>query len=627
MMDPRLLGWCRRIVRAAAAIVPADRRDDWRREWDAELQWYGLNAAHRGRFDLFRRSAGAWRHAAALRREAWSLDMMQDIRYAIRTLCLRPGYTGVAVATLALAIGATTAIFSVVHGVLLRPLPFREPDRLVQLWETNPSRNWTEATIAPANLVDWRERNRVFQDIAFYVGSDTRGASLNDFILATGDEAERLQALRVSTNFFDVLGVPAMIGRTFRPEESAPGQQNDVIVLSERFWRQRFGADPSAVGRTLLLGGTSYTVVGVVPDEFKYGWARPDFWTPLAQPGAFRQLRVPHFLRAVARLEPGVTLAQARADLNRIAAELEREYPTSNEQMGAGLGPLDDWFVGHVRGALLIFLGAIGVVLLIACANVASLMLARAADRSREMAIRTAVGASRLRIVRQLLVESAVLAGAGAAIGVALAWWVLGGLIAMSPPEVPRLDEVRIDLAVLAFMAGITGAATLLCGLVPALQAGRIDPAPTLKDGSYRSTTAGRRSRRAIVVAEVALAVALVAAAAVMVRSFVRLQGVDPGVDPRGVLTAEVSLPRQQYNTPAATVAFWEDLMTRLRAIPGVTAAGGSRRIALQGYNVDRRPVDRGHGPTSGGASCATRTSCPGYFEAIGLPLLARPIV
>ena len=622
MMEPRLVGWCRRLVRAAALLVPADRRDDWRREWDAELRWYGLDLAHRDRFELVRRSAGAWRHAAALRREAWNIDMMQDIRYGLRTLTHRPAYTIAALATLALAIGATTAIFSVVYGVLLRPLPYHEPDRLVQLWETNATRDWTEATIAPANLLDWRERNRVFEDIAFYIGSDIRAASLTDYTFTGSGDAERLQALRVSTNFFDVLGVGPMIGRTFRPEESTLGQ-HAVIVLSERFWRQRFAADPEIAGREISLSGTAHTVIGVVPERFRFDWERPDFWTPLAySPAQFAQMRVPHWLRAVARLEPGVTVDRAREEMARIAAELEREYPASNAQMGIGLGPLNDWVVGNVRPVLLIFLGAVGFVLLVGCANVASLMLARAADRSREMAVRSALGATRLRIVRQLLAESVVLAGAGAAIGTALAWWTVGVLVAAIPPEVPRLDEVRIDLTVLAFVAAVAAATVLLFGLAPALQAARVDAAPALKDGSRGTAAAGRRFRRAIVVVEVALAVALAAGAGVMARSFDRLQRVDPGIDPRAVLTAYATPSRLKYDAPEKIIAFWEDLMQGLRAIPGVTAAGGSTRIALQGYNWTGDLSIEGR-PDVWGRELRHKEIVPGYFEAIGLPLRA----
>ena len=628
MPSPWLARCCRRFALAAARLVPDDRRDDWRREWDAELRWYEIESARRrrdgrsgGDGELMRRTAGAWQHAAALRREAWSIDMIQDIRYALRGLVLRPAYAVVALLTLALAIGATTAIFSVVYGVLLRPLPYREPGRLVQLWETNPARDWTEATIAPANLLDWRQRNRVFTDIAYYIGTDSRGASLSDVILTGGDNAERLQALRVSTNFFEVLGVTPILGRTFRPEESTPGQAA-VLLLSERVWRHRFGADPGIVGREIVLGGTAQVVVGVMGERFRFGWERPDVWAPLAMTEAqLARVRVPHWFRAVARLKPGITLQQARSDMTRIAGELEREYPQSNAQMGAGLGPLDEWFVGNVKLGLLILLGAVGSVLLIACANVGSLALARGAERGRELAVRTALGASRLRLVRQLLAESLVLASAGAALGTLLAWWTLGVLLAAIPPEVPRLDEVRLDVPVLVFVILVTGAAALFFGLVPALQGGRTAASTSVRAGSRAATSGARTARRVLVIAEVALAVALVAGAGVMLRSFGRLQQVDAGIDPRGVLTAEVSLPQSAYDTPERQVAFWETFADRLRAVPGVTAVGGATRIALQGLDwtgdlsIDGRP-------DFWGRELRHKQILPGYFDAMGVPVL-----
>jgi putative ABC transport system permease protein len=627
-VNPALFRWCRAAALAARAIVPADHRQDWRQEWEAELQWYEREAAlarrdgtpQRGTADLLRRTAGAWRHALTLRRHAWSIDMVQDIRYACRALRLRPAYSLVALATLTLAIGATTAIFSIVYGVLLRPLPFRDSDRLVQLWETNPPRGWTEATIAPANLLDWRARNRVFEAMAFYVGSDSRGASLNDYVYTGAADADRLQAVRVSTNFFDVLGVPPMLGRGFHPSESEPGQ-SAVIVLSEGAWRQRFAGASDVVGRSVALDGTPHTVVGVMPASFRFGWERPDFWIPMGMTDAeMSRVRVPHWLRVVARLKPGVTIEQAREDLTRIAAELEREHPQTNAQMGAGLGPLDDWFVGNVRGSLLVFLGAVGFVLLIACANVAGLMVARATERARELSIRTALGASRLRLMRQLLAESALLAGAGATLGTLAAWWVLGGLVTAIPPEVPRLDEVRIDLTVLAFVAAVACGTVLLFGITPALQAARTAAAPALKAGARNTSAGGRHLRRLIVVAEVALAVALLAGAGVLLRSFDRLQSVETGIDPQGVITAEVTLPDADYDTPERAVAFWEAFAEQLRAIPGVIAAGGSSRIALQGYDwtgdlsIEGRPEVWGRG-------LRHKQIVPGYFQAMKLPL------
>ena len=621
--------WCRRFALGAAYLVPADCRDDWRREWDAELRWLESDAGPRQRdrlsvaaaFETFRRASGAWRHAAVLRREAWSIDMMQDIRYAFRALALRPSYTVVAVLTLTLAIGATTAIFSVVYGVLLRPLPYREPDRLVQLWETNPSHGWTEATIAPANLVDWRQRNRVFSDIAYYVGSDSRGASLNDMILTGGDDAERLLAFRASTNFFDVLGVAPMLGRAFRYEEGTPGQ-DEVVLLSEQLWRHRFTADPKIVGRTIVLGGRPHLVVGVMAERFRFGWERPDVWVPMAMTDAqMLRLRVPHWFRAVARLKPDVTVQEAQADMARIARELEREYPRSNAQMGVGLGPLDEWFVGNVRLPLIVFLGAVVCVLLIACANVGNLAMARSAERRGEMSVRTALGASPLRLVRQLLAESLLLAAVGATLGVLLAWWTLGALLASMPPEIPRLDEVRLDLPVLGFVMLVTVGAALLFGLTPALQGRRMAATPSLSGGARATSGHARRATRLLVVVEVALAVALVSAAGVMLRSFARLQQVDAGIDPRGVLTAEVTLPEVVYDTPERQVTFWETLADRLRSLPGVTAVGGASRIALQGLDWTGDLSIEGR-PDFWGRGLRHKQILPGYFEAMGLGLV-----
>jgi putative ABC transport system permease protein len=617
----RLLGACRGFLRLVAPLVPADRRDDWRREWDAELHWHARHATASG-LELARRTAGAAMHALWWRRQQWSLDMLaQDLRYALRTLAGRPGYTIVAALTLALGIGANAAIFSVVDGVLLKPLPYREPDRLVQLWETNPQRNWTEATIAPANLLDWRARNRVFTDLAFYIGSDTRAATLTDYTLTGGADAERVAGLRVSANFFQVLGVEPLAGRAFDAAESTPGRHR-VLVISHGFWQRHFAGAADVVGRTLQLNGAAFTVVGVMPRDFRFGWERPDFWAPLAyDPATLRQTRVPHFLRAVARLAPGVTLAQAQQDLSRIAAELEREYPQSNTGMGVGVGPLVEWFVGNVRRALLIFLGAVGFVLLIACANVASLTLGRAAGRTRELAIRTALGANRLRLIRQLLTESLVVSALGAVLGLGLAWWAMQGLVALAPAELPRLDEVGIDRAVLAFLAAVTVATAVAFGLAPALRSSRSPAALALKEGGGGAVGGSRRLRRALVAIEIALAVALLAGAGVMLRSFARLTAVPPGIDPGHVLTARVAAPGAKYDTGDKVVAFFEQLVERVGAMPGIASAGASTRLALQGYDWTGDLSIEGR-PEVWGRELRHKEIVPGYFEAVGLPIV-----
>jgi putative ABC transport system permease protein len=606
----------KRVLKLIAFIVPAGLRAEWLREWEAELAW----RSRRGRAIGGGRFAGALVHALWLRKEECSFDMLQDLRYAFRVLAGRPSFALVAALTLALGIGANTAIFSVVYGVLLKPLPLREPDRLVQLWETNPLRNWTNATASPANYLDWKKRNRVFEDIGYYPGLDDKTPFEDDLSVMVGQgEPESITALQVSASLFPVLGVAPSLGRVFRPEEQVPGKQR-VVILSHDLWRTRFDGDPAILGRSIRINMREYEVVGVMPAGFAFPTADIQLWTPFAEQESFPRQRRPHYLRAIARLKPSVTLEQARADMAGIAAQLEKEYPETNTQMGVGLGPLHDWVVGDVRTALLVFISAVGVVLLIACANVANLLLARSAGRTREFAVRTALGAARLRIVRQLLTESFLLAIAGGLIGILVAEWTLGVLIRLSPEDLPRLNEVRIDGWVLAFMALMTGATAFLFGLVPAWQSSRIDAA-ALKDGARTTSPGGRMTRRLLVVGQVAASVALVACAGLLVRSFERLQRVPPGVDPVNVITFRVNLPGLKYDTNDKTITFFETVAERLRSLPGVTAVGGTTVLALEGSGwtgdlfIDGRP-------DVWGRELRHKTIVPGYFAAIGLPLV-----
>src|SRR5262249_35503567 len=407
--------------------------------------------------------------------------LVQDLRFGARMLLKQPGFTVVAVITLALGIGANSAIFSVINAVLIKPMPYREPDRLVQFWETNPLKNWTQNVIAPANLFDWQKQNQVFEEIAAYYGSNNKGPSLSGLQIESNGEPERITALHVTGNIFSARGANAMIGRTMREEETWQGKHT-VAVLSYGLWQRRFGADPKIVGQKIMFNGRNHEVVGVMPPDFYFPSKEAEMWLPVGWNYAqIAQLRRPHFLRAVGRLKPGVTLEQARAEMKSIASRLEQQYPDTNTQMGVGLGPLKEWIVSDVRLPLIVFMVAVAFVLLIACANVVNLLLSRLAARSREVSIRSALGAGRARIVRQLLTESLLLALTGGAIGLLLALWLKDLLVAFSPGDIPRLDEIRLDWRVLGFTVGIT-LLTTLTGLAPALQSSKPNLTSSLKE-------------------------------------------------------------------------------------------------------------------------------------------------
>ncbi|HEY6402661.1 MAG TPA: ABC transporter permease, partial [Blastocatellia bacterium] len=411
--------------------------------------------------------------------------LLQDLRYGARALGKYPGFTVVAVLTLALGIGANSAIFSVVNAVLIKPMPYHEPDRVIQFWETNPLKNWTDAPVAPANLFDWQKQNQVFEGIAAYMGFDKK-SGLPGLQMESDGEPERIKALYVTGNIFSVLGANALIGRTLREEETWEGGHR-VAVLSYGMWRRRFGADPKIVGRKIMLNGRDREVVGVMPPDFYFPSKEAEVWIPMGWNYAeIAKLRRPHFLRAIGRLKPGVTLNQARAEMKDIASRLEQQYPETNTQMGVSLGQFKEWIVSDVQLPLIVFLVAVAFVLLIACANVVNLLLSRSAARSREIAIRSALGAGRSRIVRQLLTESLLLALTGGAIGLLLATWLKDMLVAFSPGDIPRLDEVGLDRRVIGFTVGITLFTTLLTGLAPALQSSKPNFNSSLKEGGQK---------------------------------------------------------------------------------------------------------------------------------------------
>ena len=549
--------------------------------------------------------------------------LLHDLRYGARMLLKQPGFTAVAVITLALGIGANSAIFSVVSAALIKPLPYREPDRLVQFWETNPLKNWTQATVAPANLFDWQKQNQVFEEIAAYSGSDKKGPTLSGLQMESNGEPERIRALYVTGNIFSVLGANAMIGRTMREEETWQGKHT-VAVLGYGLWQRRFGADPKIVGRKIMFNGRDHEIVGVMPPDFYFPSKEAELWLPMGwNYSQIAQLRRPHFLRAVGRLKPGVTLGQARSEMTGIASRLEQQYPDTNTQMGVGLGPLKEWIVSDVRLPLIVFMVAVAFVLLIACANVVNLSLSRSAARAREVAVRSALGAGRGRIMRQLLTESLLLALTGGAIGLLLAGWLKDLLLAFSPGDIPRLDEIRLDWRVVGFTVGITLLTTLLTGLAPALSLSKPNLTSALKEGGQKGGVGqGGRLRGALVVAEIALALVLVVGAGLMIRGFRQLQQVDPGFDPNNVLSLSVSLPESKYPEDAQQRAFFDQAEQRIRRLPGVAAVGSTTTPALTGSNWTSDATIDGRPPEDYVREIRHKVITPDYFRAMGITLL-----
>ncbi len=539
--------------------------------------------------------------------------MLNDLRYALRMFRKNPGFTAVAVVTLALGIGANTAIFSVVNGVLLQPLPFPQPDRIMALWQNDLADGVVKNTVSMPNFLDWRDQNGVFEAMALY----TLGA-----VTVAGPSAPvRLRTATVSEGFFDVMGVAPALGRAFRPADHRQGAA-PAIILSRAAWQASFGSDPSIVGRQVRLDGQSATVVGVMPAGFTFP-RRVDAWRAVVIDRANMPGRGMVYLQVVGRLEPGVTLARARAEMSAIATRLEREYPVANPGVGITVLPLREDQVGDVRPALLVLAGAVGFVLLIACANIANLLLARGVARQREITLRGALGAARGRVARQLLVENLLLAALGGAAGLFVGLWAFEALRALLPPNLPRVDEIRLDGLVLAGTFASALVAGLVFGLVPALRASRVDLADALRERA--ATGGGRRLRNGLVVAEVALAMTLLVGAGLLVTSFARLQTVDPGFDADHVLVSSLALPAGLYAEPARQVAYFDRLVADVSAVPGVEAAGVTTTIPLQGSELDLSFAIEGRPePTPDDTPDAEFDAVtPGYFGAVRMRVVA----
>jgi len=497
-----------------------------------------------------------------------------DVRFAIRTLRQRPAVTLAAIVALGLAIGSTTAIFSVVNAVLLKPLSFDDPDRVAILWESNPGRGLDIFSASPANFLDWEEQNTVFQSLSAYSSGS---------VTVTGIEesAERVQRAVVSERFFDVVRTPPEIGRALLPDDSQTGK-DVVAVISHRYWQSRFGGDSSVIGQSILLDGRGYSIVGVMPAGFMYP-ADTDVWTPLVTAGS--TVRGAHTLQVIGRLRDGVTFEQADTEMKTIAARLEQEYPQTNQNWTIRVFGVHQWIVRDMRPTLLVLLGAVGFVLLIACTNVANLLLATASDRLKEIAVRMSLGARRRRVLRQLLTENILLAGAGGAFGIVLAWLGLRALLGIAPANLPGLSETELSLPVLVFTVALSLLTGILFGIFPAIYLLRQNLSEHLKDTARGSTGGAERHRlRSLLVSvEIALTIVVTAGAALMMQSLNRLHGVDPGFNPDGVLTVQLNLPQSRYQTPEAVGGFVDRLLERVHALPGVTSAASTSTLPLTG--------------------------------------------
>jgi putative ABC transport system permease protein len=511
--------------------------------------------------------------------------LLQDLRYGARMLLKQPGVTLIAVLTLALGIGANTAIFSLVNAVLLRPLPFAEPERLVWTWGEFSGGN--RASTSPPDFLDYRAQNRSFEELAAML--------FNSFNLTGSGEPDRVIGSMVTANFFKALGVRLVQGRAFLPEEEQSGRER-VAIIGQRLWLQRFGGDPQIIGKTIQLDGRSHAIVGVAPDATRV-LQEAEIWTPLNFDDPEMKVRRFHFLRAVGRLKVGVTLQQAQADIDAVAAGLEKLYPESNKDWRLRLVPMREFLVGVTRRPLYVLLGAVGLVLLIACANVANLTLAQAARRQKEVALRHALGAKRMRLIRQLLTESALLSVIAGVIGLALAWWGADLLTALAADSIPRVGEIALDNRVLGFTLLVSLLTALFFGLAPALQSSRPDLNETLKEGGKGggSSSRMRRARNVLIVVEVAMALVLLVGAGLLIKSFRRLQEVDPGFDPRNLLTMRLFLPQSKYAEPQQRQAFFERTLNRIGSLPGVQAVGTATWIPTQGggdtyFTIEGKP-------------------------------------
>lgn len=610
------------LIRAIALLVPASQRNEWRAEWNAELVHAAADArTSAGRLRL--RALGAIADALWLRRNhgayaRGSSMFAHDVRYAARTLARRPAFTTIVVVTLALCIGASTAVFSIVESVLLRGLPYRNLDRLVAVWSSNPKDKIDRYQVSIGDYFDWRTRSRSFEQLAGFF--PTWNATYTD-----ADAAERLDVGAVSANFFRTLGVQPRIGRGFTDAEEDRASQ-PVAVLMHDFWSRVFHEDPSILGKTITLDGKSYVAIGVMDDDFTFPQSRVDVIVPLPILGSYIDRREVHMLSVVGRLRPGATLAQARQEMAGIVTQLRAEHPKENAGLGVTLNTLSDDLLGDVRRPILVLFAAVCAVLLIGCANVANLMLVRATGRRQELAVRAAMGAQPAAIARQLLTESVLTAGLAGVMGIGLAFVMTRAIGAILPASIAKIGVVHVDATVLLFTLGVCAAVALLCGVGPALRGARSTTRDTLSE-TTRGSSRGRGARRihsALVVAEVALAIVLVVSGGLLVNSLARLTSMSAGFRGDHLLRMKLSLPDASYPRGPKRAQFYEALLSQTRALPGVTSAGTITRFPLHDGNVTTQIIAEGAAPPPDNQYPAAdlRQSSPGYFSTMGIPLL-----
>lgn len=620
---------CFALLRLASRLAPADARRDWLREWAGEVHYAQQRMARRpggAQRDwaaLLVRCCGAFVHAAWLRWDRWRLEMlMQDVKYALRTLVKRPAFAIITVLTLGVGIGANAAIFSAVRAVLFRPLPFPAAEEIVQVYSTLLSRpSATGGTASPPDYVDWRTQSAAFSEMA--------AVSAGSIPWSGHGAAEQVPYALVTGGFFNVMRVAAAQGRTIGYEDDPLGAP-DVVVISHGLWTRRFGAAADAIGQVMVLDGTPRRIVGVMPRGFSYPLSS-ELWLPFRfTERDLATQRGAHYLDVVARLKPGVTRDAAHGELSGVVRRLAAQYPRTNANNAVNLVPLRDALVGNVRRALLVLLAAVGFVLLIVCVNIASLTLTRAVGRTRELAVRAALGAGRMRLVNGLLVESAVLAGTGGIAGLLIAMWAAQGIAALdSGLGIPLLDQTRVDGSVIWFTVAASGLAALLFGTLPAWQAsGAIDVARRIREeaGNVTSGRARQRLRGGLIVTETALAVVLLVGAGLLMRSFAQLVSVDIGIDTARVQTFSLSLPEAKYATPATRAEFMASLVGRLQQRPEVEAAGAIFGLPLSNfrYVISMSTLD---GQTLSDQeqdrrSLQIRVVTPDYFRTLGIPVL-----